>query len=102
MTTRMTSTIKKAIATIPDDGWETIRYTDAVFDEDTGRWISSAEVAEVPFTAFTSQKKADHVPGGLGSVTKVVSASTGSPPTAPSPRSAPLTYRNAWHTHDAA
>ena len=29
------------------------------------RWISSAEVAEVPFTAFTSKKKAHHIPGRL-------------------------------------
>lgn len=36
------------------------------------------------------------------SVTKVISASTETPPAAPWPRSTPLTYRNAWHTHGAA
>ena len=33
-----------------------IEYTDAVFDEATGTWVSRAEVAEVPFTAFTSDE----------------------------------------------
>lgn len=65
VTARMTGTVKRAIATIPDNRWQTIQYTDAVFDEDTERWISSAEVAEVPFTAFASQKKAKQVPGRL-------------------------------------
>ncbi len=33
------------------------RVPDAVFDEDTGGWVSDAEVAEIPFTAFTSRRK---------------------------------------------
>jgi hypothetical protein len=41
------------------------RVPDAVFDETTGRWISRAEVAEIEFTAFSAQKKADQVPGRL-------------------------------------
>jgi Transposase DDE domain group 1 len=65
VTVRMDNAVKKAIAAIGDDAWTTIEYTDAVFDEGTGRWISRAEVAEVPFTAFAAQKKADHVPGRL-------------------------------------
>jgi hypothetical protein len=65
VTVRMDQTVKKAIASIDHDGWTTIEYTDAVFDETTSRWISSAEVAEVPFTAFAAQKKADQVPGRL-------------------------------------
>jgi hypothetical protein len=65
VTVRMDKAVKKAIATIPDHAWTAIEYTDAVFDESTGRWISVAEVAEVPFTAFAAQKKADHVPGRL-------------------------------------
>jgi hypothetical protein len=56
---------KKAIAAIDDTAWTAIEYTDAVFDESTGRWISRAEVAEVPFTAFAAQNKSDHVPGRL-------------------------------------
>ena len=65
VTVRMDQVVKKAIATIPDHAWTTIEYTDAVFEETTGRWISRAEVAEVPFTAFAAQKKADRVPGRL-------------------------------------
>jgi Transposase DDE domain group 1 len=65
VTVRMDKAVKKAIAGIDDTAWTPIEYTDAVFDEATGRWISSAEVAEVPFTAFAAQKKTDHVPGRL-------------------------------------
>jgi len=65
VTVRMDKAVKKAIAAIDDAAWRTIEYTDAVFDEATGRWISRAEVAEVPFTAFAAQKKTDHVPGRL-------------------------------------
>jgi hypothetical protein len=57
--------VKAAIAAIPDQAWRTIQYTDAVFDETTNRWISTAEVAETPFTAFAAQKKSDQVPGRL-------------------------------------
>ncbi|MCS5480997.1 IS1380 family transposase [Corynebacterium sp. YIM 101645] len=65
ITARMTRNIRHAITTIPDTSWETIEYTDALFDEDTQTWISSAEVAEIPFTAFASKPEADQVPGRL-------------------------------------
>jgi hypothetical protein len=42
-----------------------IEYTDAVFDDTSGEWISRAEVAEIAFTAFAAQPKADQVPGRL-------------------------------------
>jgi len=61
----MDKAVQRAIAMIPDQAWTTIEYTDAVFDEATGRWISRAEVAEIPFTAFAAQKKPDQVPGRL-------------------------------------
>jgi Transposase DDE domain group 1 len=35
----------------------TIRYPHAVFDEQLGQWVSDAQVAEVPFTAFASRGK---------------------------------------------
>ena len=47
VTVRMDPGRQAAIAAIADDAWTTIEYTDAVFDETTGRWISRAEVAEV-------------------------------------------------------
>jgi hypothetical protein len=65
VTVRMNTQIRAAIAAITQDAWTTIEYTDAVFEEATGRWISRAEVAEVPFTAFAAQKKTDHVTGRL-------------------------------------
>ena len=52
-------------ATIAVGSWTTIEYTDAIVDERTGELLSSAEVAEVPFTAFASQKRAEPVPGRL-------------------------------------
>jgi hypothetical protein len=65
VTVPMDSAVRKAIAAIGQDAWTAIEYTDAVFDETTGNWISRAEVAEVPFTAFSSQKRAERVPGRL-------------------------------------
>jgi hypothetical protein len=43
-----------AIATIDEDAWTSVNYPGAVRDPDTGAWISDAEVAEVPYTAFAS------------------------------------------------
>lgn len=65
ITARMDPAVKKAIASIGEDDWRTIEYTDAIFDEATDGWISKAEVAEVPFTAFTSRKKSEQVAGRL-------------------------------------
>jgi hypothetical protein len=65
VTVRSDPKVKAAISAIPEDAWTTIEYTDAIFDEDSGRWISRAEVAEVAFTAFGSPPKADRVPGRL-------------------------------------
>lgn len=65
VTARQDPAVKRAIATIPEDAWTTIEYTDAIFDEQAQAWISKAEVAEVPFTAFTSRAKKDHVTGRL-------------------------------------
>jgi hypothetical protein len=61
----MTPNVKAAIKTIPDDGWTPIEYTDAIRDETTGELISRAEVAEVPFTAFTHRRSGEQVPGRL-------------------------------------
>ena len=65
VTVRLDPKVKAAIAAIGDDAWTPIEYTDAVFDEQTETWISRAEVAEIPFTAFTSSKKTEQVPGRL-------------------------------------
>lgn len=65
ITVRMDPAVKRAIATISDDAWQAIKYTDAIYDQETDRWISRAEVAEIDFTAFTSRPKDEQVPGRL-------------------------------------
>jgi hypothetical protein len=65
ITVRMDAAVKRAIAGLAEDGWTTIKYPDAIYDETTDSWISKAQVAEVPFTAFVSHKKADRIPGRL-------------------------------------
>ncbi len=56
VTARMDPKIAKAIAGIPEQAWTPIKYPHAIFDEDQQRWISDAEVAEVPYTAFAGKK----------------------------------------------
>jgi hypothetical protein len=65
VTVRQDRRVKAAIATIGEDAWIPIAYRDAVFDEASGRWISRAEVAEVPFVASGSQPAARQTPGRL-------------------------------------
>ena len=65
VTVRLDPKVKATIAAIDDDAWTAIEYTDAIFDEQTNTWVSRAEVAEIPFTAFTSRKKTEQVPGRL-------------------------------------
>jgi hypothetical protein len=62
VTVRMNPHAKAAIAGIDEDAWTPIKYPNAVWDEAEQRWVSDAEVAEVPFVAFTSRRKAEHVP----------------------------------------
>lgn len=61
----MNKHIKGTIGAIDDQSWVKIAYPKAIFDEDTKLWISDAEVAEIPYTAFSSKKKALWVPGRL-------------------------------------
>ena len=42
-----------------------VNYGNQWFDEVEHRWISQAEVAEVPFTAFTSHPQAHHITARL-------------------------------------
>ena len=46
--------VAAAIDAIDDTAWTPVRYPGAVRDPDTGAWISDAEVAEIPYTAFAS------------------------------------------------
>ena len=65
VTVRMDPVVKRAIAAISKDAWTTIRYPQAIYDETTGTWVSKAQVAETPFTAFSSKKPAEQVRGRL-------------------------------------
>jgi hypothetical protein len=65
ITARQDVALRRAIASIEESAWTTIRYPRAVFDEQIGQWVSDAQIAEVPFTAFTSKPKAKQVTARL-------------------------------------
>jgi hypothetical protein len=65
ITARKDRAVIAAIASIPEHGWTQIRYPRAVFDEQLQQWVSDAEVAEVPFTAFASRPAAQRVTARL-------------------------------------
>ena len=56
LTVPMDPKVKAAIAAIPGDAWTAIKYPRAIWDDQLRAWISDAEVAEVEYTAFTSNK----------------------------------------------
>jgi hypothetical protein len=57
VTVRMNASVKKAITAIPEEDWRAIKYPQAVWGEEAEQWISDAETAETPYTAFTSKAK---------------------------------------------
>jgi len=65
ITARMNPTVVKAISGISESAWIPIHYPNAIWDEDEQRLVSDAEVAEVPFTAFTSRRQSEHISGRL-------------------------------------
>ena len=65
ITVRTDPAIRAAIASIDADAWTPIKYTNAVFDEAAQQWISVAEVAEVPYTAFAKRAKCQRVTARL-------------------------------------
>jgi Transposase DDE domain group 1 len=56
VTVQMNPHVAAAIAGIPKDAWIPIQYPRAIWDDQLRAWVSDAEVAEVPYTAFTSKK----------------------------------------------
>lgn len=56
VTARMDPKIRRAIASIDENAWTAIQYPNAIFDEEAGQWISDAEIAEAPYTAFASSR----------------------------------------------
>ena len=65
VTARLNKAVTRTIASIDEQTWTAIRYPNAIFDDEQQRWISDAVVAEVPFTAFTSHPRAEHVTARL-------------------------------------
>jgi len=91
VTVRLDPKVKAAIAAIADDAWTAIEYTDAVYDQTTGQWISRAEVAEIAFTAFSSRKAAEQIAGRL--VVRRI------PDLKPAPGDGQQTLFNTWRFH---
>ena len=56
VTVTMDPKIRAAIAAIGEDAWTAIRYPRAIWDDQLRCWVSDAQVAEVPYTAFASKK----------------------------------------------
>jgi hypothetical protein len=56
VTTRIDAKIRTACDSIGEQQWLDIKYPQAVFDEDTGRWISDAQIAETTYTAFAGTR----------------------------------------------
>jgi hypothetical protein len=52
VTVRMDSKIRAAIEMIDEQQWMSIRYPNAIWDDEEQRWISDAQIAEIPYTAF--------------------------------------------------
>jgi hypothetical protein len=65
LTTGSNPSVTTAITAIPETGWTAICYPHAFVDEQTGQLVSDAEVAETPYTAFTSRPKSEQVTGRL-------------------------------------
>ncbi|GAA4847642.1 IS1380 family transposase [Kitasatospora terrestris] len=65
VTVRMNPNVAAAISAIGKDAWTPIRYPEAFVDPDTGELVSDAEVAEIPYTAFTGRRKAEHTTARL-------------------------------------
>ena len=61
VTARMNPQVRATIADIDPGAWTPIAYPHAIWEAAESRWVSDAEVAEVPFVAFTGRRKTDHV-----------------------------------------
>ena len=65
LTTGSNPSITTAITEIDQDAWTAIHYPKAFVDTDTGELVSDAQVAEIPYTAFTGRPKKLQVTGRL-------------------------------------
>ena len=55
VTVSMDRKIRATIATIDEHQWTSIKYPNAIYDDTTDTWISDAQIARVPYTAFASK-----------------------------------------------
>ena len=62
VTAQLNPAVKVAIAAIPVTAWTPIAYPRAIWDDQLGRWVSDAEVAEVRYTAFTAHHRKGRLP----------------------------------------
>ncbi len=65
ITARMDKAVQAAVTTIDDTSWVPIKYPNAIYDDAEHRWISDAEVAETPYTAFSTRGPDRAVSGRL-------------------------------------
>jgi hypothetical protein len=56
ITVQSNASTRAAIDAIDEQAWTPVTYPDAVCDDDTGQWISQAEVAETGYTAFAASR----------------------------------------------
>jgi len=78
ITVRMSPAVTSALTGIGAEDWTPITYPNAVWDDEEQRLISDAEIAEIPYTAFSSRRKADHIEARL-IVRRVKRLNPGSP-----------------------
>jgi hypothetical protein len=65
ITARLLVPVRTAIDAIDEAAWTPIKYTNAIYDEQSQTWVSNAEVAEIDYTAFASKAKAQRVTARL-------------------------------------
>lgn len=65
LTTGANPSVNTAIGQIARTAWIPIHYPNAFVDQDTGQLVSDAEVAQTPYTAFSSKPKGKRVDGRL-------------------------------------
>jgi len=61
ITTKQTRPVRAAIEGIPAQDWVPIAYPHAIYDEDSGQWISDAEIAETTYTAYQSRPRSEQI-----------------------------------------
>jgi hypothetical protein len=61
ITTKQTRPVRAAIGAIEAHAWVPIAYPYAIYDEDSGQWISDAQIAEITYTAYPSRRKSEQI-----------------------------------------